>query len=138
MSKSVNVEVQLNSPINKVWDALTTSETLSKWMLFKSNTFKPEVGHEFQFSGAQGYDQTIDCKVTEIDEPNTLAYTWSAPGVDGQQSETLVTFTLTEANGGTSLSLVQSGFRDDAQQELGGAEYGWKHMFSELENVLAA
>lgn len=138
MSKSVVVDVQLNSPIEKVWSAVTTSETLSKWMMFKSNNFKPEVGHKFQFSGAEGYDQTIDCKVTEIDEPNTLAYTWSAPGVDGQQSETLVTFTLTEADGGTSLSLVQSGFRDDAQQELGGAEYGWKHMFSELENVLAA
>lgn len=138
MSESVNVEIILNSTIDKVWSALTTPETLSKWMLFKSNNFKPEVGHEFQFSGAQGYDQTIDCKVTEIDEPNTVAYTWSAPGVDGQQSDTLVTFTLSEADGGTKLSLVQSGFRDDAQQELGGAEYGWKHMFSELETVLAA
>lgn len=110
MSKSVTVDVQFNSPIEKVWSALTDSATLSKWMLFKSNNFRPEEGHEFQFSGAEGYDQTIQCKVVEIDEPHKLAYTWSAPGVDGQQSETLVTFTLTAADGGTSLNLVQSGF----------------------------
>lgn len=138
MSKSVVIDIQLNSPIAKVWSALTTSETLSKWMMFKSNNFKPEVGHEFQFSGAQGYDQTIDCKVTEIDEPNTLAYTWTAPGVDGKPSETLVTFQLIEADGGTKLNLEQSGFNPDAKQEVGGAKAGWQYMFSELENVLNA
>ena len=138
MSESVVVDVQLNSSIDKVWSALTTSETLSKWMMFKSNTFKPEVGHKFQFSGAEGYDQTIECEVKEVEEPNKLAYTWAAPGQDGQPSETLVTFTLSEADGGTSLNLVQSGFDPDAKQELGGAKGGWEYMFSELENVLSA
>lgn len=137
MSESVKVDIQLNSPIEKVWSTLTTSSTLSQWMMFKSNTFKPEVGHEFQFTGAQGYDQTIECKVTELIEPHTLAYTWSAPGVDGELSETLVTFTLSEADGVTNLSLVQSGFKPEARQELGGAKYGWQHMFGELEKVLA-
>ena len=138
MSKSVNVEIQLNSSIDKVWSALTTSETLSKWMMFKSNNFKPEVGHEFQFSGAQGYDQTIDCKVTELDKPNKLAYTWTAPGVDGQPSEILVTFTLSEGDGGTKLHLDLTGFKPDAKQERGGAKAGWQYMLSELENVLNA
>lgn len=138
MSESVVIDTQLNSPIDKVWSALTTSEILSKWMMFKSNTFKPELGHKFEFSGAQGYDQTIECEVTELDEPNKLAYTWSAPGVDGQQSETVVTFTLTETDGGTSLNLVQSGFRAEAKQELGGAKYGWTSMLSDLEKVLAS
>lgn len=138
MSESVVIDTQLNSPIDKVWSALTTSETMSKWMMFKSNTFKPELGHKFQLSGVEGYDQTIDCEVTELDEPNKLAYTWSAPGVDGQQSETVVTFTLTEADGGTNLNLVQSGFRAEAKQELGGAKYGWTSMLADLEKTLAS
>lgn len=138
MSESVVIDTQLNSPIDKVWSAITDSETLSKWMMFKTNTFKPTLGHAFQFSGAQGYDQTIECEVTALEEPNTLAYTWSAPGQDGQPHKTVVTFNLTETEEGTHLNLVQSGFNPDAKQELGGAKYGWEFMLGELENVLAA
>lgn len=138
MSESVVIDVQLNSPINKVWSALTTSDTMSKWMLFKQNNFEPKLGHKFQLSGVEGYDQTIECEVTELDEPHKLAYTWTAPGVDNQMSETVVTFTLAEVDGGTSLNLVQSGFRSDARQELGGAKYGWQNMLGELEKILAS
>lgn len=138
MSESVVLDVQLNSPIAKVWNAITTSETMSDWMMFKKNTFEPKLGHKFQLSGVEGYDQTIECEVTELDEPNKLAYTWTAPGVDNQMSETLVTFTLTEAEGGTHLNLVQSGFRAEARQELGGAKYGWTSMLGELEKALAS
>lgn len=137
MSESVQLDYTINTSIEKVWQTITESETMSKWMMFKSNDFKPEIGHEFHLSGAQGYDQVIQCKVIEIDEPHKLAYTWSAPGVDGQQSETLVTFTLAEVSGGTSLTLVQSGFRPEARQEIGGAKYGWQRMLGELEKVLA-
>ncbi len=138
MSESVSIEVQINSPIDEVWSAITTSETMSQWMMFKQNNFEPRVGHQFQLSGVEGYDQTIECEVKEIDKPNTLSYTWAAHGGDGEMTETLVTFTLTEVDGGTNLHLVQSGFRADAKQELGGAKGGWQYMLSELENVLSA
>ena len=137
MSESVVIDTRFESPIAKVWSALTTPETLSEWMMFKSNTFKPEKGHKFQFSGAQGYDQTIDCEVTELDEPHTLAYTWNAPGVDGTPSETLVTFSLTESGGGTDLNLVITGFKEDARQERGGAKVAWGYMLAELKKTLA-
>lgn len=138
MSESVVIDVQLNSPINKVWSALTTSDTMSKWMLFKQNNFEPKLGHKFQLSGVEGYDQTIECEVTELDEPHKLAYTWTAPGVDNQISETVVTFTLSETGSGTSLNFVQSGFRADAKQELAGARYSWESMFGDLEKTLAS
>lgn len=136
MSESVVIDVQLNSPIGTVWNALTTSETMSSWMLFKSNTFKPELGHTFQLSGVEGYDQTVECEVTELDEPNKLAYTWLAVGVDGVANKTLVTFTLTETDEGTSLNLVQSGFRPEVKAESAGARYGWTSMLGELEKLL--
>lgn len=138
MSESVVIDIQLNSPINKVWSALTTSDMMSKWMLFKQNNFEPTVGHKFQLSGVEGYDQVVECEVTEVDEPNTLAYTWTAPGVDNQMSETVVTFKLAEVDGGTSLNFEQSGFRADAQQEIGGATYSWTAMFGDLEKMLAS
>lgn len=139
MSESVTLSYELNSPIEKVWHAITDSATMSKWMMFPMNTFRAEIGHAFQFSGAPGYDATIECEVQEIDEPNRLVYSWSAPGVDGHQSTTVVAFTLSgNADGGTSLHLEQSGFRPEARQELGGAKYGWQHMLGQLESVLAS
>ncbi len=40
MSETVVLDVEVNSAIEKVWNALTDSATLSKWMLFKSNDFR--------------------------------------------------------------------------------------------------
>ena len=139
MSESVVLDIELISPIAAVWNALTTPETLSTWMMFKTNDFKPEVGHSFQFKDAPGYDGTIDCEVTEVDEPHILAYTWTTLGQDDVPHATVVTWTLKElAEGGTALHLEQTGFRTGAHQELGGARYGWEMMLDQLRSELAS
>ena len=51
--------------------------------------------------------------------------------------ETVVTFTLTPTAGGTTLELVQSGFKPAQKQNWGGASYGWKMMFGRLVAQLA-
>lgn len=136
---AVNLDVEMQSPIEKVWHALTDPATLSRWMLFKTNDFKPEVGHTFQFRDAPYFDGVIDCEVKEVDEPNRLSYTWSTEGVDGQPHTTVVTWTLSAiGDDATRLQLEQSGFRPDAKQELGGAKAGWKAQLDELQTVLAA
>lgn len=139
MSESVILDIELNSPIASVWSALTTPETLSTWMMFKTNDFKPEVGHRFQFKDAPGYDGTIDCEVTEVDEPNTLAYTWTTIGQGDVPHATVVTWTLRESTEGvTALHLEQTGFRTGANQELGGARYGWEMMLDRLKSELTS
>ncbi|MDQ3613905.1 MAG: SRPBCC domain-containing protein, partial [Chloroflexota bacterium] len=97
MSETVALDVELKSPIDRVWRALTDSATLSKWMMFKTNDFRPVVGHAFQFREAPGYDGVIDCEVTEVDEPHRLSYTWVTAGQDDLPHSTVVTWTLTEA-----------------------------------------
>lgn len=139
MSETVVLDYELESEIQRVWSALTDSATLSKWMLFKVNDFKPVVGHTFQFRDAPDYDGVVDCKVLEVEEPRRLSYTWVAAGQDGQPSSTVVTWTLAEhEGGGTRLRLEQSGFRTEAKQETGGAKYGWTSMLDQLKNVLAS
>ena len=138
MSETVVLDVELKSPIERVWNALTDSATLSRWMLFKSNDFRPVVGHTFQFRDAPGFEGAIDCEVTEVDEPHRLSYRWVTAGQDDQPHSTVVTWTLTEADDGvTQLHLEQSGFRSEAKQEIGGARYGWMSMLDELQNVLS-
>lgn len=137
MSESVVIDTQLNSSIGSVWNAITDPATLSTWMMFKENTFRPEVGHAFQFKGAPGYDGVIDCEVTEVDEPHRLSYTWSTIGQDNEPHSTVVTFALTAAGDDvTNLRFEQSGFRTGAGQEIGGATYSWQYMLDELQKVL--
>ncbi len=137
MSETVVLDVEVKGPIERVWHALTDPATLSKWMLFKSNDFKPVVGHAFQFRESPGWDGVVDCEVLEVDEPHRLVYTWASGGESSQPHSTVVTWTLTEAEGGvTRLHLEQSGFRPEAKQEIGGAKASWKYMLNELQSVL--
>ncbi len=139
MSETVVLDFELKSPIERVWHALTDSATLSKWMLFKSNDFKPVVGHTFQFREASGWTGVVDGEVIEVDKPHRLSYTWVSGGESNLQHSTVVTWTLTEAEGGvTRLHLEQSGFRSEAKQEIGGAKYGWMSMLDQLQSLLAS
>ncbi len=134
----VDLDIEVRRSIERVWHALTDSATLSKWMLFQSNDFQPVVGHAFQFRDSPGWDGVIDCEVTEVDEPHRLSYTWMGSGDVNLQFATVVTWTLTEAEGGvTRLHLEQSGFPSGAKQEIGGARYGWKSMLDQLQSLLA-
>jgi len=139
MSETVVLDVEMKSPIERVWHALTDSATLSEWMLFQSNDFKPVVGHAFQFRESPGWDGVVDCEVLAVEEPHRLSYSWASGGEGDLPHATVVTWTLTEAEGGvTRLHLEQSGFRSEATQELGGARYGWMSMLDQLQTLLAA
>ncbi len=43
----LSLDFQFKSTINKVWNALTTSEILAQWVM--DNNFKPIVGYKCQF-----------------------------------------------------------------------------------------
>ena len=137
MSETVVLDVELKSPIERVWHALTDSATLSRWMLFTSNDFQPVVGHAFQLRDAPGFDGVIDGEVIEVNEPHRLSYSWATSGEGDLPHSTTVSWTLTEVEGGvTRLQLEQSGFRRGARQEIGGAKYGWMSMLNRLQSLL--
>jgi uncharacterized protein YndB with AHSA1/START domain len=70
-----------------------------------------------------GWDGTIQSKVIDCQEFQSLSYTWQALGVD-----TVVTWTLAPIANGTRLRLEQTGFNPEHKQAWGGALAGWKHM----------
>ncbi|WP_067929603.1 SRPBCC family protein [Alicyclobacillus shizuokensis] len=131
--KSLSLDFRFKSPIEKVWFALTDSNTLSKWMMFRENDFKPVVGHKFQFrmEPTGGWNGIIEGEVLEVDEPHRLSYTWVSAG----ESNT-VTWTLKQDEDGTThVHLDQTDI--SSEQALSGATYGWQSMAKQLENVLA-
>jgi uncharacterized protein YndB with AHSA1/START domain len=92
-------------PRERVWRALTSSDSIAEWLM--PNDFRPVVGHRFEMrtKPAPGFDGIVKCEVTVVDPPSHLAYTWRGGGID-----TVVTFTLESVEQGTRLRLVHSGF----------------------------
>jgi len=126
-TRSVVVEREFPFPAEKVWRALTQPHLLEEWLM--KNDFKPDVGHQFKFSGDWG---AADCRVLTVEPHKTLSYTWAAMGL-----ESVVTLTLTPTGAGTHLRVEQAGFRADQPQAFNGARYGWQNFLGKLEQVLA-
>lgn len=123
----VSLDFQFTSSINTVWNALTDSDMLAKWVM--ENNFKPIVGHKCEFRNDQ-WNLIVDCEVLVVDEPNKLSYTWIGGPID-----TIVTWILKEEDGITNLHLEQTGFEKE-DQAFNGAKYGWANMIEELKKVI--
>ena len=124
---SVIVEREVPYPPEKIWRALTQPHLIEEWLM--KSDFKPVVGHRFRFRADWG---AVDCRVLAVEPGKTLSYTWAAYGL-----ETVVTWTLTPASGGTDLRMEQSGFRPDQPQYYEGAKGGWQRFLAALEQLLA-
>lgn len=134
-TKTVVIERDFAHPPEKLWRALTQPHLIEEWLM--KNDFAPTVGHAFQLRGEWG--GVLDCRVLAVEPNEKLSYTWTFANDDPAFSmESVVTFTLTPAAGGTRLRMEQSGFRPDQKQAYGGAHAGWKGFYDKLEGVLAA
>ncbi len=130
-TRSVVIEKTFPHSPEKLWRALTDPSLLSQWLL--SNDFAPEIGRDFQFrtEPMQNWDGVIECKVLVVEPLKRLSYTWRALGL-----ESVVLFTLTAHDGGTSLRMEHSGFRADQNAAFHGAQYGWRKFLGNLEGLL--
>jgi uncharacterized protein YndB with AHSA1/START domain len=69
----------------------------------------------------------IDCEVLTVEPHKRLAYSWNSSREEAADGlNTVVTWTLTPANGGTHLRMVQSGFRPEDEAGYQRAGYGWR------------
>lgn len=130
-TRSVVIERVFPHPREKLWRALTDSSLVAQWLL--RNDFVPEAGRAFQFRNepSPGWDGVIDCKVLTINPLNQLSYSWRAFG-----HETVVVFTLTQADGGTHLRMEHAGFSASQEAAYRGANYGWQKFLGNLDRVL--
>lgn len=97
--------ILLDSPIQRVWQALTTPLEVTQWL--GAIGFAPQMGHEFYFQveprgewDGKTYSEIIE------NAPHRLAFTWYVPGLP----KTLVTFTLRAAGAQTELTLEHTGW----------------------------
>lgn len=123
----LSLDFQFKSPVNKVWDALTHSDTLAQWVM--ENNFRPIVGYKCQFRNEE-IGLIVDSEVLVVDKPYKLSYTWV-----GGPINTIVTWTLKEEGEITHLHLEQTGFEIE-DQAFNGAKFGWSYKVEELKKVI--
>ncbi len=121
-----------------IWKTLTTGDLISRWMM-QPTGFEPVEGTRFTFqtTPAGAWNGIIHCQVLEVVPNERFAYSWKGGHETntgyGSRLETIVTWILSKAEGGTRLRLVHSGFvlpeNDTAFRNMGE---GWKKV---LRNI---
>lgn len=122
----------LKAPIEKVWEAVATSEGIAAW--FMPNNFEPVEGYEFELN-AGPYGKS-PCKVTVIDPPNRLSFNWG-------QSWTL-TFELVQQGDQTEFTLIHGGWSAEGATEFGEPhevvrermDHGWSELVQKLSSYV--
>ena len=130
--RSLALDLDLAHPPSKVWRALTDPVLLTKWLLpVVELALEPGATFTFRAPPQPGWDGTVNCRLLIVEPNRKLSYAWIVGDLD-----TVVTFTLTPTPTGTRLSLVQSGFKAEQNENLAGARYGWKLMAGRLPELL--
>ena len=106
MKADIDAAISYPHPVDRVWEALTSSDALAAWLM--PNDFKPVLGHRFTLRTrpAPGFDGIVRCEVLELDPPRRMVWSWAGGNID-----TTVTWTLDQtSDGGTRLRMHQVGF----------------------------
>jgi uncharacterized protein YndB with AHSA1/START domain len=136
-AKSIVVERHMPHPADKVWRALTQSDLVAEWLM--KNDFRPEPGHRFRFHATPvpGWSGVTNCQVLEVEPPRRLVYSWG----DGTESvtglKTIVTWTLTPADGGVLVRMEHAGFRPQDEMGYRMMGGGWPRILERLEQTAA-
>jgi uncharacterized protein YndB with AHSA1/START domain len=125
----------------KIWKALTDGELIGQWLMVPTG-FAPVVGTHFTYetTPAGKWDGTIECEVLEVVPHERLAYSWKGGDAEnvgyGSLLDTVVTWILQPAEGGTRVLLVHAGFvlprNESTYRNLAG---GWKSVVGKMVDV---
>jgi|SRR5271168_896735 uncharacterized protein YndB with AHSA1/START domain len=115
-ANEIRKEIHLNAPIARVWRALTNHKEFGQW--FRVNFDAPFVPGKTASGHITwpGYEHLKWNAVVQKMEPQKLfSFTWHPYSIDpnadcSTETPTLVEFHLKEANGGTHLVVIESGF----------------------------
>jgi uncharacterized protein YndB with AHSA1/START domain len=140
---AVRRTVTIAAPPEKVWTAITDPAHIVRWFGQRAELPELAVGAR----GMLGFDGYGDypLRIEELDPPHTVAYRWSnddtrAPADPGASDDevfarsTVFRFTLEAIPGGTSLTVVESGFDtlSDPAAAMASNRTGWTDEIDEL------
>jgi uncharacterized protein YndB with AHSA1/START domain len=139
MAKIIKYDLFFPNPPAEVWEYITNAELIAQWLM--PSNFLPVEGHEFQLKAPampeMDFDGIFHCKVLEVTPTTQLSYSWNFGPGDGTLNKSVVSWTLTEKNGGTELSLVHRGFEGETFMAMfDSMSGGWPKHISQILEIL--
>ena len=143
----IEKQVILKAPRARVWRALTDAEEFGAWFRVKlDGPFVPGKS-TFGHITYPGYEfLTVDLQVERMEAQTLFSYRWHPYAVDpavdySQEPTTLVEFQLEDAEGGTLLRVVESGFEGVPAGRRAEAfrmnDGGWAQQMGNIERHVA-
>jgi uncharacterized protein YndB with AHSA1/START domain len=140
--------IEIKAPPERVWRALTNAKELSTWFQM---TIEGEIatGNEvWMTSMSKGYAGVrFRVRFVEMTPPTRFVWQWHPGAVDpnvdyAKEPRTTVTFTLEPVEGGTRLSLTETGFNEVSlarrAKVFGDNNQGWTEVLVWLSNYAEA
>lgn len=110
-------EILLKAPVSRVWRALSNAEEFGDWfgVALKGKTFAPGSRVRGQFTHPGCEHLVFDVVIERVEPERFLSWRWHPYAVDpsvdySKEPTTLVEFELKEVEGGTLLTVIESGF----------------------------
>jgi uncharacterized protein YndB with AHSA1/START domain len=148
-SDRIERKILLTAPRSRVWRALADAEELGAWfgVNLKGKRFAAGQRTQGQITHP-GYEHVVwNVLIERVEPKRMLSWRWHPYGIDPkidytEETPTLVTFALADAEGGTLLTLTESGFdqvpaarRVEAFKMNSG---GWDQQMKNIERHLSA
>ncbi len=134
MSNSIIKTIFIQASCEQVWEYLVDKDKLGDWFHCAKETLTP--GADYALLSTDRPSETLlGGTVLEYDPPNRLVYTFTHEWL--KNVETLVTWELTSAFGGTRLHLTHSGF-DTSHDPMGLSQdhdKGWDEHLAKLRTA---
>src|SRR5262249_31299239 len=143
----IEKEIVIKAPRARVWRALTDATEFGKWFQVEmKDSFAPGKRALGKVT-YPGYEHlTFEVTVERMDAERLFSFRWHPNAVDpkhdySDEPTTLVECELTDAEGGTRLRIVESGFDrlplDRRADALKGNAQGWAEQVQNIANYLA-
>ena len=142
----IEKKVTLKAPRSRVWRAIADADQFGEWFRVKldspfsaGKTVRGRMLHP-------GYEHvTVDMEIEKIEPERYFSYRWHPHAIDlkvdySKEPTTLVEFILEEDNGGTVLTIVESGFDriplSRRAEAFRGNDSGWSGQIKAIEKYV--
>lgn len=142
----IEQRVVLHAPLTRVWRAISNAEEFGTWFRVKLEGAFIEGKPIRGMITMPGFEHPLEMLVERIDPERYFSYRWHpyaiGPAVDyAAEPTTLVEFKLEEIDGGTALTIVESGFDRIPLARRAEAfrmnEKGWAGMVKKIAQYVA-
>jgi uncharacterized protein YndB with AHSA1/START domain len=141
----IEKSIVLRAPRARVWRAIADAQEFGTWFRVKlEGAFAPGATVRGRIT-YPGYEHaTMEMRIERMDPERLFAFRWhpsDTPPADANEPTTLVEFRLEEIDGGTRLTVIESGFDriplPRRSEMFRGNEQGWAEQMKNIEAHVA-